>query len=60
MVRPTATLNLWYVIVTQEVLGVLIIILGTLSRECVLSAVVGTNQRTVLSLTSAEGSIFSA
>lgn len=36
------------------------IISGTLSRECVLSAVVETNQKTVLFLTNVKGNIFSA
>lgn len=59
-VQPAATFNLWYVIVTHSVLGALIIISGTRSRDCVHSAVVETNQKTVLSLTSAKGNRFSA
>lgn len=54
-----ATFNLWYVILTHNVLGVLIIIAGTLSSKCVLSAVVETNQKAVLSATSAKGNVFS-
>lgn len=59
-VQPTATFNLWYVIVTHNVLGVLIIISGTLSRESVVSAVEEPNQKMVLSLTSSKENTFSA